>query len=326
MRIVIIGAGAMGGTYGGLMAKAGVDVTLIDTWAEHVQAIRENGLVLDDVGEAVHVEVPIHERLDRPGDYDVAIVQTDTNNRDAAAQTAKAALKPDGIAITLQNGIGNVETLVAALGEERVLGGVSYHSALMLGPGRPRHSHAGKTYLGELDGRTSQRLQALVAALERGGLGPEISDNVMGICWSKFIHNCALNPLCALLELRVGEIPLHEGADLMQTKCVEEALAIAEAKGIRLATPDPLGHIKAYTFKFNKPSMLQHMEANRPTEIDALNGAVVREGRALGIPTPYNEALTWMVKARNGQLRRVAAEGSFDFGAMEAAEMAKRAT
>ncbi len=326
MRIVVIGAGAMGGIYGGLMAKSGADVTLIDTWTEHVQAIRADGLRLDGVDGPVVIEVPITETLEAPGSYDVAFVQTDTNNTEAAAETAKRALAPDGVAITLQNGIGNVEALIAALGEAQVLGGVSYHSGSMAGPGQPRHTHAGKTYLGELDGRTSQRAQAIAALLERAGLAPEISDNVMGIVWSKFIHNCALNPLCALLDLRVGEIPLHEGADRMQTKVIEEAIAVAEAKGIRLATPDPMGHIKAYTFKFNKPSMLQHMEANRVTEIDALNGAVVREGRTLGIATPYNEAITWMVKARNGQLRRVAAEGPIDYPALEAQKVAERAS
>ncbi len=326
MRIVIIGAGAMGGTYGALMARGGADVTLIDSWAEHVAEVRANGLHLDDVGGLVHIEMPIHETLDRPGEYDVAFVQTDTNNRGDAAVTAKAALKPDGVALTLQNGIGNIEALVAELGAERVLGGVSYHSAFMHGPGRPAHGHAGTTYLGELDGRTSQRLQAVAAALDRGGLNPEISDNVMGIVWSKFIHNCALNPLCALLDIRIGEIPMHEGADMMQTKCVEEALTVAAAKNIRLATAEPLATIKAYTWKFSKPSMMQHMEANRLTEIDALNGAVVTEGRALGIATPYNEALTWMIKARNAQRRRVAAAGEIDYAALEAEAMAKRAT
>lgn len=233
-------------------------------------------------------------------------------------------LKPDGYALALQNGIGNLEALAAVLGSGRVAGGLRYHSATMAGPGHAVHTHAGPTWIGELDGGASPRMDAAAGLLRRAGFTPTFVDDIVGFIWTKFIHNCAINPILAVSGLRVGEISMSPDADALQTKIIEEALAVVHAKGITLTDPDSIASIKDFcTRKFNKPSMQQHMEAGRRIEIDALNGAIVCEGKALGILTPYNEALTWMVGARQHFAMTIENAPPVDYAALEA-EIAAR--
>ena len=320
MRIAIVGAGAMGCLYGGLLARAGEDVVLIDAWADHVAAIARDGLRLDGITGDLTIAVAAAVSAAGVAPVDAVLVQTNTTDTAAAAETAAAVLKPAGYALTLQNGVGNVESLAEVLGPGRVLGGLSYHSAAGQGPGHVTHTHAGPTWIGELDGARSPRLKALDALLWRAGFEPVIVDDIMGFIWNKFIHNCAINPISAVTGLRGGEIARDPAADALQTRIVEEALAVVRAKGIALPEADPLGAIKAFCrIKYNKPSMLQHVEQGKLTEIDALNATVVREGRALGIPTPYNEALTWMVRAVADRSRRRLLEPEPDYDALEAA-------
>lgn len=319
MRFCVIGAGSMGSLYGGLLARAGFQVTLLDTWRDHIEAIRTEGLRLEGITGALTVPVRATCRAEEVDRSDVAIVLVDANSTADAARSAETLLARDGVALTLQNGVGNVEALEARLGRPRVLGGLSYHSAALQGPGRVIHTHAGPTWLGELDGSRTPRVHRVAATLATAGFAPEIVDDIQGMIWTKFVHNCAINAVSAVTGLRVGEIARSAAADRLQTRVIEEALAVIAAKGIRLTDPDPLRSIKAFCrTKFNKPSMLQHVEQGKRTEIQALNGAIVREGRALGIPTPYNEALTWLTEAVEERMRRLVHEGPADYDRLEA--------
>lgn len=319
MRIGVIGAGAMGSLYGGLLAKAGQEVVLYDRWAAHIGAIRERGLELGGIGGELRIR-PARATTDwaELGKLDLALVLVDANATAEAAGLIGPCLKPAGFALTLQNGVDNVEALVEALGRERVLGGLSYHSAAVERPGRVIHTHAGTTWLGELDGVRSDRLAKLSAGFEAAGLLPQAVDDILGFIWTKFVHNSAINALSAVAGLRVGEIGADAHADEFQTHVIEEALAVLRAKGVKLVEPDPMRAIKAFCkVKFNKASMLQHVEAGKRTEIDALNGAIVREGRRLGVPTPFNEALTLLVKALEQSRRRALHEPPVDWAARE---------
>jgi 2-dehydropantoate 2-reductase len=297
MRIAMIGAGAMGSVYGGLLQRAGEDVTLIDSRAEQVAAIAEHGLRLTGVSGEHRVR-PRAAGIDEVlPPFDLAIIFVDANATAAAAAQAARRLAPEGCAVTLQNGIGNVEALVDALGHSRVLAGVTMNSANAPGPAQADHSHAGPTWVGELGGGRSERLAALVEVLTRAGLETRVTDDPMAQIWNKFLLNCAINPLCALTGLRPGNIPETPALARLQERIVEEMLAVVRAKGIRLPDPDPLATIKAHCVgRFNRPSMLQHVEQGRRTEIDALNGAVVREAAALGLSAPYNDAIACAVK------------------------------
>ena len=318
MRIFVIGAGAMGSTYGGLLRRAGYDVTLVDIWAEHVAAVERNGLHLDGISGDLWLKIPMLREPAEAGVADVAFVQVNTYCTEAAAETAKKVLKDTGYAVTFQNGVGNIETLQKALGRERVLGGLSYYSAAIIGPGHARHTHRGPTWLGELDGSRSARLKTLFDALSAAGLEPTIVDDILSFIYTKLILNSAINPICAAIGIRVGEIPRTPGADELQTRIIHEALTVLAVKGIKLADPDPLATIKAHCrAKFNKPSMLQHMEQGKQTEVDSLNGDIVRMARELGIAAPYNEALTWMVRGISAHKRLLMHGPQIDYEQLE---------
>lgn len=319
MRIVVIGAGAMGGSYGGLMAKAGHDVRLIDTSAAHVAAIRERGLRIEGALGEHTVAVPAAEAPEEGETADAAIVFADTNNTRAAAGTAARILAPDGFAVTLQNGIGNVETLQEVVGADRVLGGSSMCSAAALGPGHVALTHLRGTAIGEIDGVARPRADGLIAALGDAGFPVERAPDVMGRIWRKFVVNCAVNALAATTGLRPGELArLPETAEF-QSRLLDEVMAVVAAKGVTLPGPNVADGVRTGSHKsFNRPSMLQHVDAGRRTEIDALNGALVREARALGVPVPANEALVALLKGRELARMRAVDDPGLDYDAWEA--------
>jgi 2-dehydropantoate 2-reductase len=318
MKITVVGAGAMGASYGGHLARSGHEVTLVDTWQDHVDAINRDGLRLAGVLGDHRVRVPAHTEADGGG-ADLAIVFVDANNTAKAAQSLAGLLAPDGFAVTFQNGIGNVETLQAALGTERVLGGSSMCSAAGGGPGHVVLTHMGTTSVGETTGRESARAHAVVEALRGAGFEAEQEPNVMGLIWQKFAVNCAVNAIAATTGLRGGEIVRLPELDAFQDRIIEEIMAVTRAKGVVMPNPDIDAKIKANCHKkFNKPSMLQHVEAGRRTEIEALNNALVREGRALGVPMPNNEALVALLKGRELHQQRRTHEPELDYDAWEA--------
>ncbi len=319
MRVCVIGAGAMGSVFGGLLAHVGHDVTFVDTWEENVAAINAGGVHLDGVKGELRIPANAVVGLPHGLEADLAMVWTDANNTRRAAVTAAAALAPDGFAITLQNGIGNVETLVEVLGKPRVAAGSSMCSAAMRGPGHASFTHMGMTSVGEIDGGGSARVERLREALAQARFEVRVHPDIMSLVWSKFAHNCAVNAICATTGLRVGEVARVAALDRFQDHVIDEILAVTQAKGITLDDPDFRAHVKAHCWKkYNRPSMLQHIEAGKRTEIDALNARLVDEGRRLGVPTPYNDALACLLKGVEYQRREAAGRTESDYAALEA--------
>jgi 2-dehydropantoate 2-reductase len=319
MQIVVVGAGAMGGSYGGLLALRGHQVTLIDQWQEHVDRINRDGLRLNGVRGEHTIRVPAATGPDGVGPAECVICFVDSNHTAEAARTAAAVLAPDGFAITFQNGIGNVEGLQGELGEGRVLGGSSMCSAMTRGPGHVVLTHHRTTSLGELDGRETTRVKALAAALEDAGFETEVVPDVMATIWTKFALNCSINAICATTGLRLGELARLPELDAFQDRVIDEVLAVVAAKGLRLTDPDLRTTVKTHCWhKFSRPSMLQHVDAGRQTEIDALNGALVREARALGVAVPYTESLVALLKGRELHEMRRVQEPDLDYDAWEA--------
>jgi 2-dehydropantoate 2-reductase len=319
MRVLVIGAGAMGSIFGAAFARAGCSVVFHDTRADVVATIRDRGLRLSGVlGDSV----VRHEAVDDPGrvgSADMVLVEVDSGSTAAAARIAAAALDGGGLALTLQNGIGNWEALADVLGEERVLAGSTYNSGAALGAGDVLHSNLGHTELGEIDGSVSNRAQLIADLLTRGGLPTSVSQNIVAVVWSKFVHNCAINPVSAITGLRAGEIARDPAAARLLDLVLDEVLAVVAAAEVTLPEPDPRGHIHDHCWeRYNRPSMLQHVEAGRGTEIDALNGALVARGRALGVPVPVNEAIALAIKGREAA-NAARAAGGIDEAALEAA-------
>ena len=320
MRIVVIGAGALGASFGARLARAGHAVTLVDAWAAHVAAINERGLRALGVPEPVEVRLAAALPADAPAGQELALVAVDANGTEAAAALAARCLGADGAALTLQNGIGNVETLTATLGRERVVGGSTMCSFRTIGPGEVEQTNVAKTIVGELDGATSERALRLRELLRAAGYPTEISADIMAAIWEKLVVNVTINPICAITGLRMGEIARLPATDQYQDRLLDEALAVARAKGLALPEADLRARIKAHCWdKYSKPSMLQHLEAGRRTEIAALNGALVREAKALGVPVPFNEAIALLIEGRQLHEQRRVHEPDIDYAALEAA-------
>lgn len=302
MRVVVIGAGAIGGLIGATLARGGAEVVLLDKDEAHVAAINRDGLGVERDGLRTTHRLPATTDPAGVGVVDLAVVLVDTNATRPAAELARALIGADGAAITLQNGIGNIEILVEVLGVGRVIAGSTMNSAARLAPGRIAHTHEGKTLIGELDGKTTERVQAIVDLLTKGGLPVVATDNIQGHVWQKFVLNAGLNALCAITRLRPGEVVESEQATALARRILAEVLAVVRAEGVVLPEPDPTESILGHAVgRMNKPSMLQHVEQGRRTEIDAINGALLRFAEKHGLACPVNETIVQLVKAIEGR-------------------------
>lgn len=179
------------------------------------------------------------------------------------------------------------------------MAGLSFQSGDLESPGRVRHTNNGPTYIGEMDRSRTPRLEELDRLFREAGLNPVLVDDISATIWAKFVHNCGINAICAITGLRPGHIQEVAALDHFQTKVIEETVALVHAKGIRLPDDDPVSAIKEYcSHKFHRPSMMQHLFRHQRTEIDSLNGYVARESARLGLPAPYSDALTQLIKGR----------------------------
>lgn len=319
MRIVVIGAGGLGASIGARMAAAGHAVTLVDRWPEHVAAIAERGLKALGVPSPVEIRLPAALPEAVPAGQELALIAVDANGTAEAAAIAARALAPDGCVLTLQNGIGNIETLCGVLGHGRVVGGATMCSFRTVGPGIVDQTNLSSTVIGELDGQRGARVTRLAWLLAEAGYPTEITADIMGAIWEKLVVNVAINPICGVTGLRMGELARLEATDRYQDLLLDEAFAVARAKGLALPERDLRERVKAHCWdKYSQPSMLQHLEAGRRTEIASLNGALVREARALGVPVPFNQAIAWLVEGRELHERRRVGQPDLDYAALEA--------
>jgi 2-dehydropantoate 2-reductase len=325
MRIAVIGAGAMGSVFGARLQSPGVEVVLFDINEAHIQAVRTRGLTVGDADGERLVTIAATARVAEVADADLALVLVDSNATADVAPLLADVLTKDGVALTLQNGIGNVEALTAVLGVKRVIAGSTYNSAAFIAHGHVRHTNVGPTVIGMPDGPPTDRVRALAAQLSAAGFPTVVSDNAMGHLWSKFVLNCAINPVAALTGLRAGEIVRHPPTTRLLERLLDEVLAVAAAKGIRLPDADLRSHVLDHAFeRYNRPSMLQHVESGRRTEIEALNGALVREANRFGISVPYNEAIWAAVSGIDARHARERAMPRLDEIALEAAARRER--
>jgi 2-dehydropantoate 2-reductase len=308
MKISIIGSGAMGSLFGGMLSRAGHDVLLYDVFREHVEAVRRDGLVIEEAGSSEAVvcrPAASSDPADTRGSDVLVVFVKSTATEEVARQFAPLA-GPQAIAVTLQNGLGNEELLRRHFGAERTAAGVTSQGATFLGPGRIRHAGKGPTHLGMAAGG-HRKLVALATALAQAGFETHVEDDVAGLVWSKLVVNVGINALTALVNRQNGRLLDLEETRSLMADLVAEAVAVATARGITLTYADPLQTVYDVAKKTgaNRSSMLQDFDRGRETEIDFINGAIVREAGALGIPVPVNAAITRLVKA----LDRFHAEG-----------------
>lgn len=291
--ILIVGTGAMACLFGARLARIS-DVTLLGTWPEGIEALRRDGIRLEsEAGGARHRVWVTSNPAELRGARHALVLVKSWQTRRAARQLAEC-LAPDGVALTLQNGLGNLDVLAQTLGPERAALGVTTSGATLLGPGRARAGGAGPVFLGP-----HPRLAPLANALRGAGFVAEEAPEVEGLLWGKLAVNAAINPLTALLRVPNGDLLERPHARELMAAAAAEVAEVAAAMAIRLPTarPDEQAFEVARRTAANRSSMLQDVERRAPTEIDAICGAVVDFGRRKGVATPVNFALWSMVRA-----------------------------
>jgi len=328
MRIGIIGAGAIGSVVGGLLTKAGHDVTLVDQWPEHVEAMRKHGLRLSGTcGEHV-IQVKafhLHEAQAIEEPFDAVFVAVKSYDTEwATALAVRHLARPDGVVVDFQNGL-NDERVAAIAGRERTLGCV-----ITIGAGLYEPAHAMRTdtgtigfKLGELDGRDTARARALARILS--DVAPaQVTTNLWGERWSKLAVNCMANPLAGLSGLGSAEVRSEPVPRRIAIHIAAEVVRVSRASGYEI---EPIYGIEAQRFvdavegrglaeverdmaagarhlRGGRPSLLQDVLRGRRTEIDYLNGYVCQEGRRVGIETPVNDAVVKAIHAHGvGRLK-----------------------
>ncbi len=301
MKFVILGAGAMGCLYGGKLSEAGYDVVLLDVWKEHVEAINDNGLKIEGIGgnRVIDGIRACTEPL-LAGEADIVFVFVKSSHTAEAMESARCLMGQETKILTLQNGLGNVDVLSSLVGQDRIIAGTTAHGATLLGPGRIRHAGQGDTIIGTLNGSNRDSLEELFSCLERAGFATQLSSNVQGVLWDKLVVNVGINALTALTGLTNGALLEYKETEELLENAVAEALDVGKAKGVRFISSDPVEHVKEVCRKTsaNLSSMLQDVGNSRKTEIDVINGAIVREGEGLGVITPVNRVLYNLIKVK----------------------------
>jgi 2-dehydropantoate 2-reductase len=301
MRIAIIGgAGAMGSVLGGQLALSGVDVTLLDVSEAAVETINKNGLRVDDKsGETRTIPIRASTNPAEIGPVDLALVFVKCYHTESAVRAAAPLIGAQTVILSLQNGWGNAPRIAGIVGEERVVAGVTYHSATVLAPGHIQHSGRGMTFIGELDGHITGRVQQIAEIFNTAGIEMTVTDDVLKAIWSKLALNVCTLPTSALLRFYAGQLIQHTGTLELMQALLREVMSVANAQNIALEFDERWEAITGLLSRASgaKASMLQDVENRRRTEIDVINGAIVEAGQRLNIPTPYNQAMVWLVKA-----------------------------
>lgn len=300
MKIAILGAGALGCAIGAALTEGGHETWLLDRSAVHVEAMRSEGLRVDDAAGSRRVTVRAATEAAEIGPVELVVVLVKSFHTEAAMRGALALVGPETVVLSLQNGLGHEELLAEVVGRERVLAGKTYVGGILRGPGHIESGVSGKaTYIGELDGGITSRAQAIADAFNRAGLLTTVSNNIVGTMWDKLLINVATGALTGITGLTYGQLYDEPLLKTTALAAVSEAMAVASAAGVELSMTDPE---QAWTLAAEglptafKTSMLQSLEKGSITEVDFINGSVVRWGQRLGVPTPVNATLTACIK------------------------------
>jgi len=298
MKTVIVGAGAMGSLFGGLLALSGEDVWLVDIWKDHIDTIRSEGLSIEERGKIQIIRVKGTTEVASLGKADLVLIFVKTYHTEKAVSDSLVLQDENTVFLTLQNGLGNEEAICKQVERKKVVLGVTGQGATLLGIGHIRHAGWGKTYLGELDGKITNRVTQIAQMFLRAGIETEVSSHIHDLVWGKLLVNVGINALAALTGLKNGQLLDYPETMRLMEALVSEAVEVARRKEIQI-DENPMNSVKGVieATRENRCSMGQDLDYKRRTEIDAINGAVVREAERLGIFVPFNQTITNLVKA-----------------------------
>ena len=299
-KIAVLGAGAMGALFGGLLCEGGLDVTLIDVWRDHVETINRHGLKIVGYGGDRYIPVAATTDPDSVEPVDVVLVQCKAVYTVEAVKSAHHLFGDDTVAISFQNGLGNEEIIGEIIGGHRVLGGVTAQGASVIEAGVVRNYSDLPSYIGEMEGGLSERAERIAAAFNRAGLKTHASPDIRHNIWKKLMHNIAVSPTSAIANLTINQVVSLPELRETAFDALNEAALVAKAEGVDLDVDETKEMVMSIAGEggtgHNKSSLCVDILKQRPSEIDVINGAIVRLGVKHGIPTPVNKTLVAAVK------------------------------
>ncbi len=298
MKIVVVGAGAMGSLFAAFLTKSKEEVWLLDKNKERAAKINASGISLEGVSGSWQAKPKTTANTQDIGRADLALLCVKSFNTKSAVEQIKPILGQNTKILTLQNGIGNVEIISEIAGEDKVIAGVTNQGATLIAAGKIRHAGHGETIIGAIDGKTPVELRAIREIFNQVGLETKMSRDIKSLIWSKLIINVGINALTAITRLPNGKLPEYEGTKRILRDAVTEAARIAKRKRIKLIFDDPLAKVEAVCegTSDNLSSMLQDVLRKKRTEIDFINGVIVRLGQEMGISVPTNKLLLDLIK------------------------------
>jgi len=302
-NIAVVGAGAMGSLFGGLLAEKGLDVTLIDVWKDHINEINRKGLKMVGYGGDRYIPVKATDNPSEMPSADIILVQCKAANTADAIKNAKSIIQNETVAISFQNGLGNEETIAEIIGEEKVLGGLTAQGANMEGPGIVRNHAELPSWIGEMSGEQSNRVDRICGILSDHGLPTHPSQNIRKQIWNKLFANIAISPMSGITNLSLLDLFEKDDSKDLAFALVDEALKVAQAEGLDIGQDESrevLLKIIA-SEQTNKSSLCVDLLNKRKTEIDFINGSVVRLAEKHGIVTPLNKAMVVLVNTLENQ-------------------------
>jgi 2-dehydropantoate 2-reductase len=310
-RVAVVGAGAVGGYFGGMLARAGAPVTLIGR-PVHVDVWTREGLLLDSINFQARIPVAASTEIAASRDADLVLFSVKSPDTEETARQLARHVRRDALVVSLQNGVDNVQRMRAAARLDPIAA-VVYVASSMPAPGRVKHGGRGDLLVGDLPGRSGairdDAIGRVSAWFEAAGVRCVVSPDIEADLWVKLITNIALNAISAVVHATYGDIvAIPESRETIR-QLVNECVAVARAGGVALPDDDFVQMVWRFAEKVGQiySSTAQDLERGKQTEIDALNGFVVRRGAELGVPTPVNQSLLALVKLREAQFERAAA-------------------
>lgn len=298
MKIVIVGSGAMGSLLAAYLSKSKEEIWFLDKDDARANSACERAFAVEGVSGNAQIKIKASSRPQDIGVADLIILCVKSYHTKEAILHAKGLVGDNSSVLTLQNGIGNIEIIAEIIGPERVIGGVTNHGATLINYHHIRHAGKGETIIGRLDGKVPVEMRAVRELFNKVGLETRISKDIKGLLWSKLIINTGINALGAITKLPNGRLVEFDGTRRILREAVTEATKVAKRKRIKLIYDDPLAKVEAVAEATagNICSMLQDVLRKKRTEIDFINGVIVRLGQELGIPTPVNSLLVDLVR------------------------------
>lgn len=306
MKIVIVGPGAMGLLFSALLSKSKEEIWLLDKNKERAEKINKEGIQIEGVSGKWNAKVKASTEPKEINNPDLIIISTKSYDTKSAITLVKPIISQNSNILTLQNGIGNIEIISEVAGPDNVIGGITNMGGTLIGQNRLRHAGYGETIIGKADGSTPPAMRQIRELFNKCKLDIKVSRDIKSILWSKLVINAGINALGALTRLQNGKLVEFDGTRRIMRDAVTEAVKVIKRKRIKLIYDDPLAKVEAVceATSSNACSMLQDILHSKRTEIDFLNGVIVRLGQELGIPVPVNNILVNLIKT---------IESSYDF-------------